>query len=317
VDVGRRTISMADYTPTLDLASDVGLELDGEDWGDDDGRIRNALEGPIYSHGYSLRVMFTSSEKALRALELAGWSSISASWIRSTPKGCERWVIRGSTFLTQRRPRNGSLPLMKLNKKWKTRFYSVQVERRDDGYRLDLHGVRRADVERLIEGIMLLSKADYVIEHYRAAERFFALPAHEAMALGAALGQEPCQGKGRIAAKQFMVKDFSIPVTIKKRSTRQATLNVYRIAKGATCAFKVEIRLAGKTRDRGKLRRGRHREARRGAPQPHRRARSTSHRQACQMGANDPKSLAAGRDAGAPRDRCLPRQEAQTSGCWR
>lgn len=238
---------MSYYTPPeceehAALACDVGLDvLDGE--GDECG---------IHSHGFSLRVELTcTSTVALPAIARLGWAPDSQEWAASRPKGAERWSLRGTTFLTQRRPRNGRLPLARRNKAWKTRLYSLQVERQQERLFLDLHGVRRADVERLLERVMQLGRADYALQYYRAAERYIVLPAHEALRLGLALGETPHRGRGRIAKKFFAVEDYPIPVKVKTRTRRLARLSVYRIQGGATAAFKVEVRLVGKTRARG------------------------------------------------------------------
>lgn len=225
---------------------------------DDDPLANVGLEPPtgvgeplINSHGYSLRVRLLSGELAERGLARLGWTPNSTEWTRSTPKGAERWSLRGTTFLSQRRPRNERLPLARRNKEWKTQLYSVQIERRNGQVDLDLHGVRRTDVERLLEVIMQLSPDDYTVQHYRAAERYFVLPPHEAYRLGEALGQHPHRGRGRLAGKFFLARDLAVPIRIKTRTRRLAKLTVYRVFGGATAAFKVELRLVGKTRDRG------------------------------------------------------------------
>jgi hypothetical protein len=205
----------------------------------------------ISSHGYSLRLRLLNGTLAEQALARLGWAPTSGEWTKSIVKGAERWSLRGTTFLSQRRPRNWRLPLSRYNKVWKTQLYSVQIERRNGQVYLDLHGVRRADVERLLEFIMQLGAADYTVQHYRAAERYFVLPPHEAYRLGEALGQHPHRGRGRLAGKFFLSRDLAVPIRIKTRTRRLAKLTVYRVFGGATAAIKVELRLVGKTRDRG------------------------------------------------------------------
>jgi len=230
------------------FAGDVGFDIIDEP---DSGDVSD--DCPAYSHGYSLRVeLLCSAETAGAALGRLGWAPDSADWIASQPKGAERWSIRGLTFVTQRAPRNKRLPLARRNKEWRTRLYSLQIDRRPGGaVFLDLHGVRRGDVERLLERIMQLGPSEYAIRYYRAAERFFVLPAYEALRLGVALGQVPHNGRGRLAGKRFLASDVAVPIRVKTRTRRLATLSVYRIRRGATAAYKVELRLAGKSRDRG------------------------------------------------------------------
>ena len=225
-----------------DDPANVGLEAESE----------HVERSCIYSHGYSLRMRLLIAGAALdAALRRLGWTPNSTGWTRSTAKGAERWSLRGTTFLTQRRPRNDRLPLARRNKEWHTQLYSVQIERRNEEIFLDLHGVRQSDVERVLEVIMQLGRDDYVIKHYRSAERYLVLAPHEAYRLGEALGERPHRGRGRLAGKSFLARDLSVPIRIKTRTRRLAKLTVYRVFGGATAAFKVELRLAGKTRDRG------------------------------------------------------------------
>ena len=238
-----------EYTPRDDVslgALDSELEISL------DAAAPERDDGPLYSHGYSLRLKLRLAPlQAVEALGRLGWQQESRDWRRSMLKGAQRWSVRGTTFLSQRRPRNQRLPLTRLNKLWRTCLYSVQIEQRGDDTFLDLHGVRRPDVERLLGTIMMLPPEAYEVAHYRAAERYFVLSPREAYRLAEALGGRAQWGRGRLARKQFLVRDLPVPITVRIRSKREAKLTIYRVGGGATAQFKVELRLAGKVRDRG------------------------------------------------------------------
>jgi hypothetical protein len=89
--------------------------------------------GPFYSHGYALRVRLhaASREATLTALRSIEWEADSTDWRRAQLKYCQRWIVRGSTFITHRKPRSKSLPMAHFNGMWKTHLYSLVVE--DDG----------------------------------------------------------------------------------------------------------------------------------------------------------------------------------------
>lgn len=236
----------------LDLEADVGLDEPEADVGLDEA----PPSVPIYSHGYSLRVeLLLPKDETDAALVQLGWPDPEGDWRKCQVNGATRWIMRGTTFLTQRKPRNKKLPLAKKNKAWTTNLYSLQVERAQaeetPKTSLDLHGVRRADVDRLLHRVMGLASEQYKVAYYRTAERYVALDPVDAMRLADALGATPISGRGRSARKRFLLKDHKIPVTVRKRTRRVALLNVYRIGNGATAAYRCEIRLAGKTRHRG------------------------------------------------------------------
>jgi hypothetical protein len=243
----------ADYTPacaTAPLAADLGFT-------DHEAHAAQVQETRVYPHGYSLRVAIARGV-AEEALQRLGWQRTARSWRRCqlTKGGIERWTIKGSTFVTQRRPRRRTGPLPGLNRAWKTRIYSLQISCHStprEAWFLDIQGVRRSDVERLMGLIMGLRPNQWRIAHHRAAEFFFVLPPVEALPLAARLGGIPHQGKGRLARKFFLLESMPIPFELKGRRrklSRNATLSIYRVRLGATAAYKVELRYAGRTRDR-------------------------------------------------------------------
>lgn len=211
-----------------------------------------SAEGTFHSHGYALRVHILGGDReaALTALRRIEWDPDSTDWLYAKLKYCKRWTVRGSTFITHRKPRNQRLPMAQFNTMWKTHLYSLVVE--DDGRKVALtfHGVRRQDVETVLQDEMGLGGGDYHVEHYTALERYFVLAPHEALLLGAALGGVASNGSGRAARKQFLLRDLPVPLVIGARARRTARLTIYRLRGGATAQYKVELRLKGRSRDR-------------------------------------------------------------------
>jgi hypothetical protein len=163
-----------------------------------------------------------------------------------------RYILRGSTWLTGRLPKNPRLPFADLNKKWRTHLYSLSFEIKGHEVYVDLAGVRHDDIRQIMQVVLGLDRKDYEVMYYRTLERFMVLLPHQAHKLAVGLGAVPRNGAGRDAGKTYMVKDFEvpIPVVIRKRTKSTAHLVVYRVRKGATAAYKVEVRLRGKRRDR-------------------------------------------------------------------
>ncbi len=206
----------------------------------------------IYTHACSLRVGFNLDTPAvLKALERCGWSSDARTWKLSKPGGgASRYVLRGSKWLDERAPSNRKLPFVGRNEAWKTRIYSLAVETKGDHVHVDLQVVRHGDIVRFFEGVLALKNTDYKINYYRTIERYVVLPPHEAFKFAEQLGEAPVAGKGRKSRLRYLVKDVEVPVTIHKRAKATAQLVVYRVDRGATAAFKVELRLRGQRRDR-------------------------------------------------------------------
>lgn len=213
----------------------------------------------IYAHGWSVRVCLDVGQPdALAALARCGWSPNPPArvWRRSSPgPGITRYTLRGSVWLTGRIPKNTKLPFADLNKKWKTRLYSLSVEIRAHDVHVDLAGVRHDDIHKFMQDMLGLGKADYTVMYYRTLERFIVLTPAEAHKLAEGLGAVPKNGAGRDSGKRYLVKDFEIPVpvVIRKRKRVKAHLVVYRVRKGATAAYKVEVRLRGQRHDRGEF----------------------------------------------------------------
>jgi hypothetical protein len=212
----------------------------------------------IYPHGFSGRVtILLRGPEAAFALTGCGWSESPSKrvWKFSTLKnGVERWTLRGSAWLTGRAPSNGKLPFAGRNKLWNTRLYSLAIERKGDAFTVDLQGVRFQDIRKFFSEVLGLDEAHYQIDYYRRAERFLVLMPFEAMRLAARLGTTPKRGRGRLNRKTFLVKDYPLPeVTVRGWAKATPLLTVYRIERGATALYKVEIALTGKRNNRGQF----------------------------------------------------------------
>lgn len=211
----------------------------------------------IYPHGYSVRVLISLlGPEVVCALARCGWSeSPSRLWKFSKLKdGTERWTLRGSAWLTGRAPANKKLPIARRNADWNTRFYSLNIERKGDAFTVDLQGVRYHDIRRFFIEVLGLNEAQYDIEYFRRAERFMVLLPFDALRLAERLGVVPKRGRGRLSRKRFLVKDFPLPeVKVRRRAKATPLLTVYRIEKGATALYKVEVALVGKRNGRGQF----------------------------------------------------------------
>jgi hypothetical protein len=211
----------------------------------------------IYTHGCSPRIRLNiDTATAMKALARCGFSvkPSPAVWKSLKDEGkTRRYTVRGSKWLNERPPLNRRLPLVGLNTRWKTRLYSLSVEIGQDQVHVDLQVIRHDDIRRFFEDVLALKTGDYTVTYYRVIERFLVLPPHEAFRFATALGADPSQGGGRLGRKRRLVWNFEIPITVRKRAKATAMLVVYRIERGATAAYKVEVRLRGQRRDRGQF----------------------------------------------------------------
>ncbi len=211
----------------------------------------------VYAHGCSVRVKINlEATSAVQALTRCGWNEVASPsiWKSSTPAPMTlRSVMRGSKWLEERAPGNAKLALVGRNREWKTRIYSLAIERKNDAFHVDLQVVRYGDIRKFMEEILGLYGSDYEIVYFRTVERFIVLPPHEAFRLAEKLGTAPSNGRGRLARKRYLAKDIEVPVVVRRWARATANLIVYRIDRGATAAYKVEARLRGQRHDRGQF----------------------------------------------------------------
>ncbi len=92
--------------------------------------------------------------------------------------------------------------------------------------------------------------AEFSVEHYLIAERYIVLTPSDAEHLASQLGSEACAGRGAYVRKSFLLRDHEVPIPIRRRARTKGRLSVYRIQRGATWVYKMELRLRGRRRDR-------------------------------------------------------------------
>jgi len=238
---------------------DLVLGLD--DTGLDHGSPALTLTGPkasgvvVYGHGYGVRLR-VSCDKARRhdVLQRLGWSATppeSNAWRLVRPGW---WVMRGSAWLTHTGPGVGkkskSSPLVLFNRKFKTRLYGLGVDLSGDDLHLELQGVRSWDIEKICNVVAQLGGTEYSVEHYLTAERYIVLTPADAEHLASQLGSKACTGRGAYARKASLLRDHEVPIQVRRRARTKGLLSVYRIQRGATWAYKMEVRLRGRRRDR-------------------------------------------------------------------
>ncbi len=197
---------------------------------------------PVYQHGFSVRVkLLLDPVDAAKALAKCGWQSDGkqGGWIRDSET---RQHIRGTAWLTGRAPRNQRLPLAKKNKEWQTKLYGLGVDHGPDGSYLDLSGVRIGDIDRFCRSALQLHPEQLSVDYFRAAEWYVCLAPAEANRLADSLHVRPSNDR----AKSFLVRDYPIPVTVRARTRMTARLNCYRVNRGCTADFRLELRLVGK-----------------------------------------------------------------------
>lgn len=244
-----------------DLDVDAVLSKTKDDVSPDDAAsIPKPDEYRFYTHGFTVQV-YLMVRDAAAYLRKIGWTEDSPDWIRSKVKYGARWLARGSTFVTQRGPqlkKSASLAMARINRKYGTKLYSIEFDLCDDGTAfLVLRGVRHADVRRLLETHMGIKPDEYVADEYTVLERFFVVPPHEALRAAASIAgvTQTVAGRGRDSRKRHLLKDIPFPVTVRSWAKRTATLNVYRIDRGATAQFKFEVALKGRRQNKGHFRR--------------------------------------------------------------
>jgi hypothetical protein len=216
-----------------------------------DGHIPGSA--PIYPHGFCARAIIEQDKPtAEEHLRRCGWEpGGNPRWKVYAPQnGNRRSVMRGSAWLSHKKPTNKKLPMSRANKTWKTNLYTVGIDEGATHYAVDLEGVRYRDISRFMEQVLDLTPNEYRIEYYRRAERYIVLTPSDAERMAQRLGIQPQKGRGRLSRKQYVINSYEVPVTIRQRSAATVYIKVYRIQRGATWVYRCEACLLGKRRDR-------------------------------------------------------------------
>jgi hypothetical protein len=135
----------------------------------------------------------------------------------------------------------------------KVPFSDICEELGIHGYHIDLEGVRRHDVEYLLEMVLCLESHQWSITRWRKYERYVALTHREALRVSKALGGTHRKGSGRMARQEYLLEGLTIPVTVRTRARLPVEVVIYRTKpyRGATCSWKMEARIKGRTSNRG------------------------------------------------------------------
>jgi hypothetical protein len=207
----------------------------------------------IYPHAYSVRFKVTLEESEL--LPKLAEVGVPTDWKNSILKtGKGRSQMRGSAWLTHRAPRGQKSALARLNQELKTRLYALSFEEGESCWYVDMAGVRWEDTTKLLEGVLELSKHEYSLAYYRAAERYIVLSPPEAQRLARLVNERvPPPIKGRNQRKKVLVSHELPPIKIRHRAKAYPELKVYRIEPGATCDYRVEVRLQARRSSRGEF----------------------------------------------------------------
>lgn len=212
---------------------------------------------PVYSHGFSLRLRLTATHERIAAgLAALGLSQAGKkrTWIDESTACRSRWVMRGSVWLSGRSPRNKRLPLRAFNIEHGTHLYVLAVERDARGTYVDVSGVRDQDPYTVLEEAMGLTADEHEVAYWRQLERYVVLSPPDAHRLADALGAEPVRGRGRLARKEYLVRDHEVPVVFGVRRHATAVLSVYRVVGGATAPYRAELVVRGRRADPTHLR---------------------------------------------------------------
>ena len=205
---------------------------------------------PIYTHGWSARVLLhVARSEAEARLALIGWPGDARRWrAQPTHKGGPRWTLRGSAFLTRRKP-GATTSVGALNKKRGLLLYGLSVQRCGDTYMLDLQGVRRKDLDTLMGSVLGLREDQWTLAYWRRLERYTTLTGSDAHRISDALGHSLERGgpKSPDWRKEFLVRNHRLQVPRPGHPRAKARVEVvcYRIWGGATAAWRLEARLRG------------------------------------------------------------------------
>lgn len=230
----------------ISASVDVGLD-DWEESASEPTLTTGSGDIHIYQHGYSVRLELPNVHQVPAFCFEPGWKG------RDTRHGTN-FVLRGSAWLTHRKPRGSKTPMARFNREHKTSIYSVGLETSETGIEdqprvfVDLQGTRYSDVSYFVSQVLLVP--EYRIVHFRVAERYVVLSPVDAYQMAENLAAQQVDGRGRLSRKSYLIRNHEIPLTVRRSTRVNATLNLYRVKRGATWLFKLEIGLKGRTRDR-------------------------------------------------------------------
>ncbi len=203
----------------------------------------------IFSHAWSarVRILLPVAEAAV-VLKKLWWAEGHSGWRRSSPKGGTRWDVKSAAWYTGRKPSPES-GLGRRNDEWGTKIYNLSIQLGKEGYCLDIGGIRRSDLDRVMTVVLGLGDGQWDLAYWRRLERYVVLTTADATSLSQALSGAYERRGGRESAKEYLLRDRMFPVTVRTRSKLQAEAVIYRVdpGRGTTNAWKLEARLKGQS----------------------------------------------------------------------
>jgi hypothetical protein len=204
----------------------------------------------VYPHGYTVIAEVCLTDREYSEFRNHNHLEDRRMWReQATADGGRRLRRAGSVALTGRRPRNDNLGLARQNREWGTRLYGITIEDRgddaDECRRLGvlLSGVRDGNIATGLRHLGLKPR-DWAIAGWRQIEHYVVLSSPQARRLSRLLRGEYVRAiRGPYCRKEYLLRDFPVPVLVRTRTKATAYLNVYRIVGGATCDWRVEISL--------------------------------------------------------------------------
>ncbi len=203
----------------------------------------------VHSHAWSARVRIRLPvAEAAAVLKKLWWHEGHSGWRRSSPMGGTRWEIKAAVWSTSRKPSQDS-GLGRRNNEWGTKIYNLTIQLGKDGYYLDIGGVRRSDLDRVMTVVLGLADGQWEVVYWRLLERYVVLTTADAFKLSQALSGKYERRGGRESAKEYLLRDRMFPVIVRTRSRQQAEAVIYRVdpGRGTTNAWKLEARLKGQS----------------------------------------------------------------------
>jgi len=211
--------------------------------------MRDTSEMDIHTHAWSARVrILLPLVEAGQILKKLWWHEGHSGWRRSSPAGGTRWDIKSAAWSTGRKPSPDS-GLGRRNDDWGTKIYNLSIQLGKDGYYLDIGGVRRSDLDRVMTVVLGLVDGQWELAYWRLLERYVVLSSADATRLSQALSGSYERRGGRESAKEYLLRGRTFPVTVRTRSKLLAEAVIYRVdpGRGTTAAWKLELRLKGRS----------------------------------------------------------------------
>jgi len=134
------------------------------------------------------------------------------------------------------------------------RLYKLGIQLSAETAHLNIGGVRRRDVDRLLTDVLQLESRQWTIRHWTRYERFVVLTHKDAADLANRLdpsgetarkANEKAREEGE--RKEFLVDLSGVATIVGRRATAALHTTIYRVVNGVTAVWKLECALSGST----------------------------------------------------------------------